>query len=63
MVASHKFRWARHQGLFLRFALPGAVSLELTGKNAPNERGFLMRQLQLIAHGEPSDIIELNTGL
>jgi hypothetical protein len=25
------------------------------------ERGFLMRQLQLIAHGEPSDVIELNT--
>jgi hypothetical protein len=47
--------------LFLRFALPCAVSLELTGKKAPNERGFLMRQLQLIAHGEPSDVIELNT--
>src|ERR1700730_3046324 len=62
MVASHKFRRARHQGSFLRFALPCAVSLELTGKNAPNERGFLMRQLQLIAHGEPSDVIELNTG-
>jgi hypothetical protein len=62
MVASHKFRLARHQGLFLRFALPGAVSLELTGKNVPSERGFLMRQLQLIAHGEPSDVIELNTG-
>src|ERR1700731_1156415 len=61
MVASHKFRWARHQGLFLRFALPCAVSLELTGKNVPNERSFLMRQLQLIAHGEPSDVIELNT--
>src|ERR1700732_2297352 len=25
------------------------------------KRGFLMRQLQLIAHGEPSDVIELNT--
>jgi hypothetical protein len=62
MVASHRFRRGRHQGLFLRFAPPCAVSLELTGKNAPNERGFLLRQLQLIAHGEPSDVIELNTG-
>src|SRR5712692_5418409 len=26
-----------------------------------NERSFLMRQLHLIAHGEPSDVIELNT--
>jgi NADPH:quinone reductase-like Zn-dependent oxidoreductase len=25
------------------------------------KRGFLMRQLQLVAHGEPSDVIELNT--
>jgi hypothetical protein len=25
-----------------------------------NERSFLMLQLQLIAHGEPSDVIELN---
>ena len=23
--------------------------------------GFLMRQLQFVAHGEPSDVIELNT--
>src|SRR5580692_2943769 len=26
-----------------------------------NERSLLMRQLQLIAHGEPSEVIELNT--
>jgi NADPH:quinone reductase-like Zn-dependent oxidoreductase len=26
-----------------------------------HERGFLMGQLQLVAHGEPSDVIELNT--
>jgi NADPH:quinone reductase-like Zn-dependent oxidoreductase len=25
-----------------------------------NERGFVMRQLQLVAHGEPSDVVELN---
>jgi len=25
-----------------------------------NERSFLMRRLQLIAYGEPSDVIELN---
>jgi hypothetical protein len=30
-------------------------------KTGANERSFLMRQLQLIAHGEPSDVIELNT--
>src|SRR5712671_756127 len=35
--------------------------LLLTGKIVSNERSFLMRQLQLIAHGEPSDVIELNT--
>src|SRR5437667_9337484 len=34
--------------------------LLLTGKSVANERSFLMRQLQLIAHGEPSDVIELN---
>ena len=27
----------------------------------PNERSFLIRRLQLVAHGEPSDVIELNT--
>src|SRR5712671_5018082 len=35
--------------------------LLLTGKIVSNERSFLMRQLQLVAHGEPSDVIELNT--
>jgi len=35
--------------------------LLLTGKIVSNERGFLMRQLQLVAHGEPSDVIELST--
>src|SRR2546426_7129034 len=30
-------------------------------KTGASERSFLMRQLQLIAHGEPSDVIELNT--
>src|SRR5437667_9678885 len=35
--------------------------LLLTGKSVANERSFLMRQLQLIAHGEPSDVIKLNT--
>src|SRR2546425_5522341 len=30
-------------------------------KTGANERSFLMRQLQLIAHGEPSEVIELNT--
>jgi Alcohol dehydrogenase GroES-like domain len=30
-------------------------------KTFSNERSFLMRRLQLIAHGEPSDVIELNT--
>jgi len=30
-------------------------------KNVPNEGSFLMRQLQLVAHGKPSDVIELNT--
>src|SRR5258705_1545595 len=32
-----------------------------TPQSSLNERSFLMRQLQLIAHGEPSDVIELNT--
>src|SRR5258705_353923 len=35
--------------------------LLLTGKSVSNERRFLMRQLQLVAHGEPSDVIELRT--
>src|ERR1700682_6687968 len=35
--------------------------LLLTGKIVSNERSFLMRQLQLIANGEPSDVVELNT--
>src|SRR5467141_2395052 len=35
--------------------------LLLTGKIVLNERSFLMRQLQLVAHGEPFDVIELNT--
>src|SRR5256885_7435973 len=35
--------------------------LLLTGKSVSNERSFLMRQLQLVAHGEPSDVIELST--
>ena len=26
-----------------------------------HSKGLLMRQLQLVAHGEPSDVIELNT--
>src|SRR5271166_601483 len=32
-----------------------------TPQSSLNERSFLMRQLQLIAHGGPSDVIELNT--
>src|SRR5260370_37939422 len=32
-----------------------------TGDSESDERGPLMRQLQLVAHGEPSDVIELNT--
>src|SRR5713101_2079280 len=39
----------------------GMFELLLTGKIVSNERSFLMRQLQLVAHGEPSDVIELNT--
>jgi len=35
--------------------------LLLTGKSVSNERRSLMRQLQLVAHGEPSDVIELST--
>src|SRR6266446_3150815 len=35
--------------------------LLLTGKSVSNERSFLMRQLQLVGHGEPSDVIELST--
>jgi NADPH:quinone reductase-like Zn-dependent oxidoreductase len=34
---------------------------KLEENNVPNERRFLMRQLQLVAHGEPSDVIKLNT--
>src|SRR5437016_3708503 len=30
-------------------------------KTGANERSFLMRQLQLMAHGEPPDVIELHT--
>jgi hypothetical protein len=30
-------------------------------KNCFERKEFLMRQLQLIAHGETSDVIELNT--
>ena len=26
-----------------------------------HSKGLLMRQLQLVAHGEPSDVIKLNT--
>src|SRR6266850_6014501 len=37
------------------------IVLALTGKNVPNERSFIMRQLQLVAFGEPSDVIELHT--
>src|SRR5882724_8935466 len=42
------------------------MDLRPVGKNKPPtpkscERLF-MRQLQLLAHGEPSDVIELNTG-
>jgi hypothetical protein len=33
-----------------------------TGVAQHQQKGFLMRQLQLVAHGEPSDVIELNTG-
>src|SRR3984893_10785789 len=36
-------------------------SLLLTRKIVSKERGFLMRQLQLVGHGEPSDVIELKT--
>src|SRR4029077_2732042 len=32
-----------------------------TGDSETDERGLLMRRLQLVAHGEPSDVIELNT--
>src|SRR5437016_4033462 len=35
--------------------------LLLTRKIVSNERSFLMRQLQLVAHVEPSDVIELST--
>jgi NADPH:quinone reductase-like Zn-dependent oxidoreductase len=31
------------------------------GKAGANERSFLMRRLQLVAFGEPSDVVELNT--
>src|SRR5262249_30534257 len=54
-------RRARHHQCFLRSALPCASSLELTGTTIPNERDFLMRQLQLVASGEPSEVIELHT--
>src|SRR6266853_2344518 len=39
----------------------GMFGLLLTRNIVSKERSFLMRQLQLIAHGEPSDVIELNT--
>ena len=32
-----------------------------TGVAQHQQKGFLVRQLQLVAHGEPSDVIELNT--
>jgi NADPH:quinone reductase-like Zn-dependent oxidoreductase len=37
------------------------VGLTLTGITGAFERSDLMWRLQLVAHGEPSDVIELNT--
>jgi hypothetical protein len=39
----------------------GIVSLTIAGKTGAVQGRFLMRRLQLVAHGEPSDIVDLNT--
>src|SRR5712672_2989888 len=36
------------------------TTMAASHKSNPS-KGLLMRQLQLVAHGEPSDVIELNT--
>src|ERR1700730_8698883 len=38
----------------------GVTTMAASHKSNPS-KGLLMRQLQLVAHGEPSDVIELNT--
>src|SRR5947207_13094019 len=38
----------------------GVTTMAASHKSNPSKRR-LMRQLQLVAHGEPSDVIELNT--
>jgi len=38
----------------------GVTTMAASHKANPS-KGLLMRQLQLVAHGEPSDVIELNT--
>jgi NADPH:quinone reductase-like Zn-dependent oxidoreductase len=38
----------------------GVTTIAASHKSNPS-KGLLMRQLQLVAHGEPSDVIELNT--
>jgi len=47
--------------LFIRSAPHCAIGLEPSGKNVSKRKESFMRQLQLVAHGEPSDVIELNT--
>jgi NADPH:quinone reductase-like Zn-dependent oxidoreductase len=37
------------------------VELTLAGRTGAIERSVLMRRLQIVAHGEPSDVIELDT--
>ena len=38
----------------------GVTTMAVSHKSN-HSKGLLMRQLQLVAHGEPSDVIELNT--
>src|SRR6476469_1218078 len=38
----------------------GVTTMAVSHKSDPS-KGLLMRQLQLVAHGEPSDVIKLNT--
>jgi NADPH:quinone reductase-like Zn-dependent oxidoreductase len=37
------------------------IQVSTTGKTGAIQRRFPMRRLQLVAHGEPSDVIELST--
>src|SRR5262249_55083479 len=65
MAASHRCRPFRAEGTASTMLPPLRTSLcqqPGTDRNACSERkGLVMRQLQLIAFGEPSEVIELHT--